>query len=84
MGHRMENHLATALQDLPPEKVQQVLDFANFLRSQYTLAAPEHGSAKVILQALEQTGPLQFAPGELDALLTEIQSLRAMDLENHA
>jgi len=37
----------------------------------------------VILQALEQTGPLQFAPGELDTLLVEVQALREMDVETN-
>lgn len=44
-------------------------------------ASTRRGSAEAILQALEQTGPLQFMPGELESLLAEIQILREMDLE---
>jgi hypothetical protein len=83
MENRIEIHLMAAMRGLPPEKVQQVIDFADYLRAKYASDVSQPGSAEVILQALEQTGPLQFAPGELDALLAEIQTLREMDIETN-
>lgn len=81
MNQQIEDHLATAVRGLPPEKIFQVIDFADYLRSKYAPDAPQRGSVEVILQALEQVGPLQFAPGELDTLLAEIQTMREMDKE---
>jgi hypothetical protein len=60
-----------------------VIDFADYLRSKYAPDAPQRGSSEAILRALEQVGPLQFEPGELDTLLAEIQALREMDLETY-
>ncbi len=48
---------------------------------QQTSVAPRRGSVEAVLQALEQVGPLQFAPGELDTLLAEIQTMREMDFK---
>ena len=83
MKQQIETHLATAVRGLPPEKIFQVIDFADYLRSKYAPDAPQRGSVEVILQALEQVGPLQFAPGELDILLAEIQTMREMDIETY-
>ena len=83
MKRQIETHLATAVRGLPPEKISQVIDFANYLRSKYAPDAPQRGSVEVILQTLEQVGPLQFAPGELDTLLAEIQTMREMDMETN-
>jgi hypothetical protein len=83
MENRIDPLLVTAVRGLPPDKVQQVIDFADYLRAKYAAAAPQPGSGEAILQALEQTGPLQFAPGELDALLAEIQTLRETDEESY-
>ena len=83
MKRQIETHLATAVRGLPPEKIFQVIDFAGYLRSKYAPDAPQRGSVEVILQALEQVGPLQFAPGELDTLLAEIQTMREMDIETY-
>jgi len=83
MKQQIETHLATAVRGLPPEKIFQVIDFADYLRSKYAPDAPQRGSVEVILQALEQVGPLQFAPGELDTLLAEIRTMREMDLETY-
>jgi len=83
MKRQIETHLATAVRGLPPEKIFQVIDFADYLRSKYAPDAPQRGSVEVILQALEQVGPLQFAPGELDTLLAEIQTMREMDMETN-
>jgi len=81
MKQQMETQLAAAVQDLPHEKILQVIDFAGYLRSKYVPDAPRRGSARAVLQALEQVGPLQFTPGELDTLLAEIQTMREMDME---
>ena len=81
MKQQIETHLATAVRDLPPEQMRQVIDYANYLRSKYVPDAPRRSSDQVILQALEQFEPLQFAPGELDTLLAEIQTMREMDIE---
>jgi hypothetical protein len=80
---QLVDHLAAAVRDLPHEKILQVIDFVGYLRSKYAPGAPQRGSAEVILQALEQVGPLQFAPGELNTLLAEIQTMREMDLETY-
>jgi hypothetical protein len=42
---------------------------------------PERGSAEAILQAQDRVAPLLFEPGELDALLAEIDEMRNLDLE---
>jgi hypothetical protein len=76
---QIETRLATAVRDLPYEKILQVIDFADYLRSRYAPDAPQRGSVEAVLQALEQVGPLQFAPGELNTLLAEIQTMREMD-----
>ena len=83
MKQQIEIYLATVVRGLPPEKMRQVIDFADYLRSKYAPDAPYRGSVAAILQTLEQVGPLQFAPGELDTLLAEIQSMREMDMETH-
>jgi hypothetical protein len=81
MEYGLDARLATAVRGLPPARLRQVIDFADYLRMKDSSSQPQRGSAEAILQALEQTGPLQFAPGELDALLMEIQSMRDMDME---
>ena len=83
MKQQMETCLAASVQDLPPDKILQVIDFADYLRSKYAPDTPKRGSAEAILQALEQVGPVQFAAGELNALLAEIQTMREMDLETY-
>ena len=83
MKQQIGTRLTAAVQDLPPEKILQVIDFASYLRSRYAPDAPQRGSSEAILQALEQVRPLQFAPGELDTLLAEIQTMREMDLETY-
>ena len=81
MEEHTESCLEMALRGLPPEKVQQVMDFANYLRSKYAPQTPEAGSAAAILDALHRVGPLQFAPRELESLLDEIQTMRDMETE---
>jgi hypothetical protein len=82
MERQIESSLVEAVRDLPREKVLQVIDFADYLRSKYMPDAPQRGSAEAVLQALEQVGPLQFAPGELDTLLAEIRTGREMDFDS--
>ncbi len=73
MERQFEVDLANVVLDLPPAQIHQVIDFANYLRSPQSLAGkPRRGSAKALLAAREQVGPLQFAPGELEARLVEI------------
>ena len=83
MKQQIEAHLEAAVRDLPHEKILEVIDFAGYLRSQYAPDVPRRGSVEAILQALERVGPLQFAPGKLDTLLAEIQTMREMDLETY-
>lgn len=59
--------------ELVKEILRQIL---SYLRSKYVPDAPQRGSAAAVLQALEQVGPLQFAPGELESLLAEVQTMR--------
>lgn len=72
--------LETILAELPSEKVQEVVDFASYLRHRYAPSS-RRGSPYAILRALEETGPLQFEEGELDSLLSEIEMMRQLDLE---
>ncbi len=83
MKQPIETDLVSAVQGLPSDKIRQVIDFASYLRSKYTFDSPRRGSPEAILQALEQTGPLQFVPGELDTLLAEIQVMRELDNETN-
>jgi hypothetical protein len=78
----LTNHLLAAIQDLPKDKVLTVLHFVGYLQSiSGQLPSPERGSAEAISKALDQAGPLRFDPGELDALLADIEHMREMDLE---
>jgi hypothetical protein len=77
------HRLVAAIQELPTDKVLTILDFVGYLQSQYGQRRPERGSAEAIMHALEQSGPLQFEPGELDALLAEVEHMREIDLEAH-
>lgn len=74
--------LESILAELPADKVQEVVDFASYLRHRYQ-ARSERGSAGAILHALERTGPLEFREGELDALLEEIEAMRLMDMRGN-
>ena len=77
------DQLVTAAQELPEEKLLEVCDFVGYMRDKYGTQPLERGSAEAILQALERFGPLQFEPGELDALLAEVEDMRALDVEEH-
>ena len=80
---QLTDRLIAAVRELPIEKVATILDFADYLQSQYSRQIPERGSPEAVLQLLEQVGPLQFEPGELDSLLTDIERMRETDLAEH-
>lgn len=80
---QLTDHLITAVQDLPTEKIVQVIDFVGYLCNKYAPRSPQRGSSEAILRTLKQVGPLQFAPGELDTLLADIQTMREMDMETY-
>lgn len=71
--------LETIISELPVDKVQEVLDFARYLRLRYA-DKPQRGSATAILETLEEVGPLHFEEGELDSLLVDIEAMRQMDV----
>ncbi len=73
--------LESLLTDLPEEAVQEVYDFAAFLHQRYA-SQPPRGSARAILQALEEVGPLEFEEGELDELLADIEAMRELDMSD--
>lgn len=79
---QLAERLVAAIRELPEAQVAEVLDFVGFLQAKYG-RRPEVGSAGAILQAFQEHGPLQFAPGELDALLADIELMRDRDLEEH-
>lgn len=76
------DQIVQTLQELPAEQAAEVLDFASYLHSRYALTLPERGSATAILTALDTHGLLEFAPGELDVLLDEIDQARERDLSS--
>lgn len=71
--------LEDILADLPQDKVQELMDFADYLRQKYT-SNPKRGSAEAILKALEEVGPLQFEEGEFEMLMQDIEDMRNMGL----
>ncbi len=83
MEKQLEVDLMEVVRDLSPENIRQVLDYADYLRNKSRISTPPRGSAQALLLALEQVGPLAFAPGELEARLAEIQTMREMDRQNN-
>ncbi|MFP3897404.1 MAG: hypothetical protein ACLFV5_11300 [Anaerolineales bacterium] len=81
MEQSFENRLEEALRGLPPDKIREVADFAEYLRQKCVGDTPRRGSPEAILRALEDVGPLDFEPGELDRRLSEIQAMREMEIE---
>lgn len=71
--------LVAALQELPEAQVAEVLDFASYLRAKYEHPVTRSGSDKTLLGVLDEGGALQFEPGELDAILAEIERARDND-----
>lgn len=76
-----KDRLERVLRELPPDKIRQVADLAEYLHQQYAVDMPQRGSPEAILQTMEDVGPLNFESGELDVLLSEIQSMREMEIE---
>ena len=68
--------LAGKLQELPEDRLREVLDFVDFLRSN-RIQQSNRGSPEALLR---HVGTWSFAPGELDRLLADIQEMREMDL----
>ena len=81
-SHLLDRLMATA-QDLPAEQIAEVSDFADYLRLKYARQRPMRGSAQAIFQAIALDGPLEFEKNELDRLLSEIEEMRFMDLDEH-
>ena len=73
--------LIAALHDLPPDKLPQVFDFVGYLQGRYGRHTSPRGSAQAIMETIEGVGPLQFAPGELDAILADISASRELTEE---
>jgi hypothetical protein len=78
---QLTERLLAAAQELPEDKVAQVLDFVGYLQSKAQPRRPPRGSAEAILQDLEVNGPLQFEPGELEAILEDIERARDSELD---
>jgi hypothetical protein len=74
--------LESIMEELPAEKVEELLDFAHYLYQRYT-PQPARGSADAILKTMEMVGPLQFEAGELDTLLEELNNMRRLDESIH-
>jgi hypothetical protein len=72
--------LMALAEDLPPAQIAALADFAGYLLSKHQRVHPRRGSAEALLAALQKFGPLQFEPGELDAILKEIEQARELDL----
>ncbi len=77
---QLTERLLATVQELPEDKIAEVLDFAGYLQSKVGPSRPPRGSAEAILQALEEVGPLQFDPSELEELLGDIERSRDSDL----
>jgi len=76
---RIQRIVNKKLQRLPREKLLSVLDFVEFLsqpsKAPITLPQPEPTAF------LECAGTWEFAPGELDSILTTLDQMRELDLE---
>ena len=81
---QLTERLLATVQELPEDKVAEVLDFAGYLRSKVEPSCPPRGSAEAILQELEANGPLLFDPGELEVLLEDIEQSRDSDLDEQS
>ena len=81
MEQAFGNRLEEALRELPPDKIREVADFVAYLRQKYVGDAPRRGSPEAVLRTLDEVGSLDFEPGELDRRLSEIQSMREMEIE---
>lgn len=72
------NELLALMDDLPDEQLVTVTQLVRELH-----AGASRGSAQAIHAALDQAGVLQFAPGELDQLLAELEDMRRQEMDEH-
>ena len=70
---RLLKGLTSKLQELPEDRLQEVVDF---LQSR-PIQQPESGSPEALLQPV---GTWSFEPGELDRLLADIEEMRETEL----
>jgi hypothetical protein len=77
------DRLISIAQEMSADKIVEVVNFANALK--YTPEKPrfERGSLEALLDAMNRFGPLEFEPGELETLLTEIYAMRELDLDKN-
>ncbi len=81
MGQTKEDllgQLMNAVRVLPADRLQEVVDFADYLQHKPESASVERGSAEALLR---HAGAFQFEPGELDRLLADIEDMRRLDAE---
>jgi len=76
-GAGLLQELTSKLQGLPEKRLQEVLNFVDFLRNRSVQQA-KRGSAEEVLQ---HAGTWSFEPGELDRLLVDIQEMREIELD---
>lgn len=74
---RLLKELISKLEGLSENRLQEVVDFVDFLRSR-PIQQSNRGSPDALLQ---HAGTWSFEPGELDRLLAEIQEMREMELD---
>ena len=70
--------LLDTVEFLPEEQLREVTDFAEFLNAREGKRKPPPGSADAILR---HAGSFQFETGEMDRLLTDIDTSRELDLK---
>lgn len=75
----LTQQIVAAVQELPEEQMAEVLDFASYLRARHDRYAPPRDFGEEFLHILDSGGKLQFAPGELDVILAEIDRARDTD-----
>jgi hypothetical protein len=76
----LTGRLLRAVQDLPDDKIGEAIDFVEYLQAKYGQRQPPRGSAEGIAKAFAEFGPLEFEPGEFDALLADMERSRWMSL----
>lgn len=76
---RLVEALVQKVRDLPEEEVAKVVAFADRLQNESAESGAERGSARAIYRAIDHSGPLRFEPGELEALLADVEEMRDLD-----
>ena len=89
------NQLIKMIARMPFQMLMQLFEYASGLLApntekstgatqyQITSTKPKRGSAEAILQSIDEVGPLEFEPGELDRILDELREMRHMDREDY-